>query len=383
MNQAGQGFKDENGEISSANPFNWATEEALMNRDFTAFSKKYSDGTKRKVFDANMIDFKNKYDQTQTDNWFEFQYEVGHRLHSNEPRCYQGVYMPPATPTCKFQCAGRECFLKGPAAPNGGKRMLVGADGRPDVSPPTPGQFEKRFLQKLSGPDQRAAVYVPGYEQGALEIPTRIINTSQYYLPGIKLDSVLSNYIDRLNQGSGTNRRMLSSSVIEGEISGGRAILSAGLQQASGSVYEFQVKDKLRQDAAPPSAIKIEKLPQFGKIVITNHDGTTKELQVGDIVSTQLMANFKYDQGEEVCSRDNIKSCNDEFLYSTLSSWVGIGRETTAEIKLTPVAGPAIAIENLSSTTTTEEIKVTPTVEQKQDEEDEVKAPVATESREC
>jgi len=88
---------------------------------------------------------------------------------------------------------------------------------------------------------------------------------------------------------------MLSSSVIEGEISGGRAILSAGLDLAPGSTYEFQVKDKLRQDAAPPSAIRIEKLPKYGKIVITNHYGTTKELQVGDIVSTQLMSNFKYD----------------------------------------------------------------------------------------
>jgi len=64
-----------------------------------------------------------------------------------------------------------------------------------------------------------------------------------------------------------------------------------------------------------------------------------------------------------------------------LSSWVGIGKETTAEIKLTPVAGPAFAVENLSSSP--EEIKVTPTVEQKQDEENEVKAPVTTESGEC
>ena len=62
--------------------------------------------------------------------------------------------MPPATPTCKFQCTGRECFLKGPSAINPGKRMLVGSDGRPDVSAPTPGEFEKRFLQKLSGSDQ-------------------------------------------------------------------------------------------------------------------------------------------------------------------------------------------------------------------------------------
>lgn len=65
--------------------------------------------------------------------------------------------------------------MKGPAPPNGGKRMLVGSDGRPDVSPPTPAEFEKRFLQKLSGPDQTAHQYVTGYGT-PLVIPTRTIN---------------------------------------------------------------------------------------------------------------------------------------------------------------------------------------------------------------
>jgi len=90
-------------------------------------------------------EFTNKFGQ-KLSGWFTFEYEVGHRLHSDEPRCYQGVYMPPAKPTCDLKCSGRECFLKGPSAINTGKRMLVGSDGRPDVTPPTPGEFEKRFL---------------------------------------------------------------------------------------------------------------------------------------------------------------------------------------------------------------------------------------------
>jgi hypothetical protein len=53
--------------------------------------------------------------------------------------------------------------LKGASAINSGKRMLVGSDGRPDVTEPTPGEFEKRFLQKLSGSDQSAVDYAPGY----------------------------------------------------------------------------------------------------------------------------------------------------------------------------------------------------------------------------
>ena len=49
------------------------------------------------------------------------------------------------------------------------------------------------------------------------------------------------------------------------------------------------------------------------------------------------MANFKYEQGEDNCSIQNKGKCNDEFLYSTLSSWVGIGQEAQAQIRLTPV----------------------------------------------
>lgn len=170
--------------------------------------------------------------------------------------------------------------------------MLVGSDGRPDVTPPTPGEFSKRFLQKLSGTDQEAATYLDGYPE-PLEIPTRIINTNQYYLPGIKIDNVLRRTVESLVNNGGANRRLLSeTAVIEGEISGGRATLSTGLENQINNFYEFTVQDKLRQDAAPPSAIKIEKLPRYGTISVTDHDGTTRELQVGDIISTQLMANF-------------------------------------------------------------------------------------------
>lgn len=149
--------------------------------------------------------------------------------------------MPPSTPTCSFKCSGRDCFLKGPSSLNTGKRMLVGSDGRPDVTPPTPGEFEKRFLQKLSGPDQSPAEYAPGYPT-PLDIPTRSINTNQYYLPGMKLDIVLKRSIENMINNGVTNRRMLSeSSVIQGEISNGKAMLSATLGNQGSNLYEFTV----------------------------------------------------------------------------------------------------------------------------------------------
>lgn len=57
--------------------------------------------------------------------------------------------------------------------------------------------------------------------------------------------------------------------------------------------------------------------------MVTDHDGTTRELMVGDVVSTKLMKNFKYEQGEVACSDENKHVCDDEFLYTTLSSWIG------------------------------------------------------------
>ena len=61
--------------------------------------------------------------------------------------------------------------------------------------------------------------------------------------------------------------------------------------------------------------------------MVTDHDGTIKELQVGDIVSTKMMENFKYEQGDNACSKENAGVCDDEFQYQTLSSWIGLGSE--------------------------------------------------------
>ena len=62
-------------------------------------------------------------------------------------------------------------------------------------------------------------------------------------------------------------------------------------------------------------------------MIITEHDGTQRELKVGDVVSAKLMENFKYEQGENACTNDNEDTCDDEFLYTTLSSWIGHGSE--------------------------------------------------------
>ena len=69
--------------------------------------------------------------------------------------------------------------------------------------------------------------------------------------------------------------------VIEGDIADGEAEpiqLSASFAHNVGTKYNYNIKDKVKSDRAPPSAIKIEKLPKHGKIMVTDHDGTIKEL---------------------------------------------------------------------------------------------------------
>jgi len=221
------------------------------------------------------------------------------------------------------------------------------------------------------------------------------LNPAQYIVPERLLQKFLNNYSQTLQRGVNLKTDEATEDdaapadkqpdVIEGEVADGEAEpvnLSASFEQNIGTRYQFNVRDKLRQDQAPPSAIQIERLPKHGKMLVTEHDGTVRELKVGDIVSTELMANFKYDQGENICSSENKALCEDKFQYTTMSSWVGTGMESEAQIKLTPVAvemTESAALENLS----TSKIEVTPDVEQKMIEEEEVKAPLSAEAAGC
>lgn len=94
------------------------------------------------------------------------------------------------------------------------------------------------------------------------------------------------------------------------------------------------------------------------------------------------MSDFKYEQGEKGCSLQNGDKCSDEFLYSTLSSWVGIGQEASAQIKLTPVpmSAPQAYIASESKVAAPTEIMVTPVDEQK---EEETEAPVIAAGKSC
>ena len=74
----------------------------MLNEDFDAFSTKYTDDT---VYPKAMesVSFRNKFGVTQSEEgWFNFEYKIWWRMHSNEPRCYAGVHMTTPIPTCNL-----------------------------------------------------------------------------------------------------------------------------------------------------------------------------------------------------------------------------------------------------------------------------------------
>jgi len=48
-------------------------------------------------------------------------------------------------------------------------------------------------------------------------------------------------------------------------------------------------------------------------------------LRKGDMIETELLKNFIYDQGEHVCTIENQARCDDKFSYIPYGSWTGLG----------------------------------------------------------
>ena len=71
------------------------------------------------------IKFTNKFGVEQEETgWLKFEYEIGWKFHSNEPKCFAGDHLTTKEKKCKFWCAEDQCTLKNPAQPNTHKRML-------------------------------------------------------------------------------------------------------------------------------------------------------------------------------------------------------------------------------------------------------------------
>ena len=70
---------------------------------------------KRKVFEINKVKFYNKYGVLQEENaWLKFEYEIGWKFHSNEPKCFAGDHLSKKNGSCQFWCAHKQCLLNDP-----------------------------------------------------------------------------------------------------------------------------------------------------------------------------------------------------------------------------------------------------------------------------
>lgn len=57
----------------------------------------------------------NKWGKHQTETgWLDFTYELGFRMHSNEPKCYAGDHLTSPEPTCELKCGEQQCLLMNP-----------------------------------------------------------------------------------------------------------------------------------------------------------------------------------------------------------------------------------------------------------------------------
>jgi len=120
----------------------WGDLQTLLDEDVTKFEETYKDpdGSLKK-FPMVDVPFENKFGVMQDgEGWFEFEFSLWWRMHSNEPRCFAGDHLTSPTPVCNFECADLQCRLKGPPPPHKDNRLLAA-----DMSP-VDSVARKRFL---------------------------------------------------------------------------------------------------------------------------------------------------------------------------------------------------------------------------------------------
>lgn len=72
-------------------------------------------------------------------------------------------------------------------------------------------------------------------------------------------------------------------------------------------------------------------------------------LRKGDLIETEQLNGFIYDQGEETCNIENQGRCDDEFSYIPYGRWTGHGEYQTTQINITPVLRDSSAAMQQSS----------------------------------
>jgi hypothetical protein len=253
------------------------------------------------------VEFINRYGQRQTEEgWFHFEYEIGWKFYSNEPKCYAGDHLDLKTEKrCELWCGEDQCTLKNPAEPNTDKRMLQSEPplaGR-DISDPDYEQIDRKPVPTSNGRSLMNGGTLTNAEGEALEIPTLTIQTTNDLVaPDILLQYYLDMVSDIMDVYQARPRpyvNLVQVDVAETVLEKAEPIqLNAKIEKGVGYPYHYNVTDKAKIELKPPAAIKITEVPKRGNMKM-KANGKEKVLQVGDVVPAEQMDSFTYDQLDE------------------------------------------------------------------------------------
>ena len=90
-----------------AGSLDWEKVDYLLKEDAKKFTETFSEANGvLKKFKISKVTFINKWGVEQTEEgWFDFEYQLSWKWHSNEPKCFAGDHLTKPKPSCKYQCA--------------------------------------------------------------------------------------------------------------------------------------------------------------------------------------------------------------------------------------------------------------------------------------
>lgn len=88
--------------------------------------------------------------------------------------------------------------------------------------------------------------------------------------------------------------------------------------------YQYELSDLKHVVKTPPSFVKITRVPRNGNLIVKKL-GEWIALREGDLIETDMLNSFVYDQGDEVCTINNKDRCDDQFSYIPYGEWTGRG----------------------------------------------------------
>jgi hypothetical protein len=248
------------------------------------------------------VRFTNKFGVEQEEvGWLKFEYEIGWKFHSNEPKCFAGDILTNKKPSCEFWCGGDQCTINDPAYPNNDNNFRRNLQSTPpiagrDIVRATYNGIDLKFVNLPGTPPATSATNLLSVPK-ALKIPTHtFLNTNHRVIPDRLLQLYLDDYRNAHNNvGLLKLNSLIQVDIEETTLKEAKPIaLSAKFEESFEEPYKYILEDKIEIDKKPPAAIKITKVPKKGSMKMKT-ESAEKVLEVGDIVPAEEMDSYIYD----------------------------------------------------------------------------------------